>query len=47
MTITHQKMAYILLFCKSLALATVNGQLTIAEMASITQVGVLVSALLR
>jgi hypothetical protein len=47
MTITHQKMAYILLFCKSLALAAVNGQLATAEMASFMQVAVLISALLR
>jgi hypothetical protein len=34
--ITHQKMAYIFLFCKSLALAVANGQLVAAEMASFT-----------
>jgi hypothetical protein len=47
MTITHQKMAYIFLFCKSLALAVANGQLAKAQMASFIQVAVLITALLR
>jgi hypothetical protein len=47
MTITHQKNGVYFLFCKSLALAVVNGQLAVTEIASFIQPAMLIGVLLR